>query len=81
MSPASKATDTELADMEATETQPDDLEAIVTAIANSPIVVNPVASEFVLSDWERVRHTPEVDGFILAWIASHVRPRNPKTLS
>lgn len=63
------------ADLEAAE-----LETIVTAIANSQILVPAVEPKFVLSDWERVRHSPDVDGFILAWIASHVRPRHPNTL-
>ena len=73
--------DTEITDMEASDLELADLESIVTTIAKSPIVVAPVEPKFVLSDWERVRHTPDVDGFILAWIASHVRPRHPKTLS
>jgi len=45
------------------------------------IVVAPVEPKFVMSDWERVRRSQDADGFILAWIASHVRPRHPKTLS
>ena len=57
------------------------LELIVTAIANSPIVARPVAPKFALSDWERVRHSPDVDEFILAWIVSHVPPRRPASLS
>ena len=69
------------ADIEATGIEAAELEAIVTAIATSPIVVPPVEPRFALSDWERVRHSPDADGFILAWIASHVRPRNPVTLS
>jgi len=74
-------TDMEASDLELADLELADLESIVTTIAKSPIVVAPVEPKFVLSDWERVRHTPDVDGFILAWIASHVRPRHPKTLS
>ena len=66
---------------EATDIESAGLEAIVTAIAESPIMVLPVEPKLALSDWERVRHSPDVDGFILAWIASHVRPRHPRTLS
>jgi hypothetical protein len=69
------------ADIETTGVEGAELEAIVTAIATSPIVAPPVEPQFALSDWERVRHSTDVDGFILAWIASHVRPRDPKTLS
>jgi hypothetical protein len=57
------------------------LESIGAAIAESPIVVPPFEPKFVLSDWERVRHSSDADEFILAWIASHVRPRHPATLS
>lgn len=83
MSPVSEPTaDTEITDVEANDTNRGDLESIVTTIANSPIVVAPpVEPKFVMSDWERVRRSQDADGFILAWIASHVRPRHPKTLS
>jgi len=82
MSPVSEPTaDTEITDMEANDANLADLESIVTTIANSPIVVAQVEPKFVMSDWERVRRSQDADGFILAWIASHVRPRHPKTLS
>ena len=70
-----------LADIETTDIESAGLDSIVTAIAKSPIIIPAVEPEFALSDWERVRHSPDVDGFILAWIASHVRPRHPTTLS
>ena len=85
MSPASEPraeiTDMKAVDVQSGELEAADLESIVTTIAKSPIVVAPVEPKFVLSDWERVRRSPDADGFILAWIASHVRPRHPKTLS
>jgi hypothetical protein len=68
-------------DLNAVEWEATELETIVNAIANSQILVPAVEPKFVLSDWERVRHSPDVDGFILAWIASHVRSRHPNTLS
>jgi hypothetical protein len=58
-----------------------ELESIVTTIAESPIVVEPVPPTFALSDWESVRHSPNADEFILAWIASHVRPRRATSLA
>jgi hypothetical protein len=44
------------------------LYALLSAIRNSPIVVR---------DWARIRKSPEVDAYVLAWIASHV-PRNQR---
>src|SRR5262249_22767886 len=49
------------------------LYALVAAIRNSPIVVRLVARRWLPCDWQRVRNSPEVDAFVLAWIASHVR--------
>jgi hypothetical protein len=49
-----------------------DLWALVAAVANSPIVVAP-ASDEAFADWDRVRHSPEIDALVLAWIADHVR--------
>jgi len=49
-----------------------DLETIILAIANSPIVVRRAALEALLADWENTRRSADVDGVILAWIASHV---------
>jgi hypothetical protein len=49
-----------------------DLSALVAAVANSPIVVAP-ASDAAFADWDRVRHSPEIDALVLAWIVGHVR--------
>ena len=49
------------------------LYALVAAIRNSPIVVRLTAQGWLPHDWARVRNSPEVDAFVLAWIASHVR--------
>ena len=45
------------------------------AIANSPIVLRPRAAAVMwpVADWAAIRNSPDVDAFILAWIASHVR--------
>jgi hypothetical protein len=53
------------------------LRALVALIKASPIV----ARVRVSLDWARVRRSPEVDAFVLAWIASHVRgrPRPPRS--
>jgi hypothetical protein len=48
------------------------LYALVAAIRNSPIVLR-LAAGWLPRDWARVRNSPEVDAFVLAWIASHVR--------
>jgi hypothetical protein len=52
------------------------LRALAAAIKASPIVVRVRAA----LDWASVRKSPEVDAFVLAWIASHVRarPRRPR---
>lgn len=54
---------------------PADPSSLQAAIANSPIVVRPAAAAVVwpVADWARIRNSPDVDAFILAWIASHVR--------
>jgi hypothetical protein len=49
------------------------LYALVAAIRNSPIVVRLTARGWLPCDWARVRNSPEVDAYVLAWIASHVR--------
>jgi hypothetical protein len=55
------------------------LRALVAAIGASPIVARVRAS----LDWASVRKSPEVDAFVLAWIASHVREsrRPPRALN
>jgi len=49
------------------------LYALVAAIRNSPIVARLTACRWLARDWARVRNSPEVDAYVLAWIASHVR--------
>jgi hypothetical protein len=47
------------------------LRAILAAIKASPIVARVSAR----LDWASVRKSPDVDAFVLAWIAGHVRGR------
>jgi len=56
-----------------------DLQALLAAIKSSPIVVRLTARLLQAREWARVRQSPEVDAYVLAWIASHVRhrPRRP----
>jgi len=49
------------------------LNALIAAIKRSPIVVWLAAHRFQAGEWARVRKSPEVDAYVLAWIASHVR--------
>ncbi|MGA7489248.1 MAG: hypothetical protein WBW74_20170 [Xanthobacteraceae bacterium] len=56
------------------------LAALVAAIKRSPIVVRLTEGLWQAREWARIRKSPEVDAFVLAWIASHVpahrrRPR------
>jgi hypothetical protein len=48
------------------------LRALIATIRNSPIVVRLRARFLTASEWARIRNSPEVDAFVLAWIASHV---------
>jgi len=59
-----------------------DLSALLAAIRNSPIIVRRVARLLMTRTWASVRKSPDVDAFVLAWIASHVRnrPRLPRPL-
>jgi len=52
-----------------------DPSSLRVAIANSPIVIRPGAAAVMwpVADWAAIRNSPDVDAFILAWIASHVR--------
>ena len=50
-----------------------DLESLWAAIARSPILLRSAACERPVADWAAIRQSPDVDAFILAWIASHVR--------
>ena len=52
------------------------LQLLLAAIARSPIVAHLLSP----SEWARIRKSPEVDAFVLAWIASHVRERRSRTL-
>ena len=51
------------------------LQALLAAIKSSPIVVRLTAGLLQAREWARVRKSPEVDAYVLAWIASHVRHR------
>jgi hypothetical protein len=52
--------------------------ALVAAIRSSPIMVRLGARLLSTAEWAKMRKSPEVDAFVLAWIASHVRdPRRP----
>ena len=54
------------------------LYALLAAIRNSPIVVRMGGRLAQARDWARIRRSPEVDAYVLAWIASHA-PRNRRT--
>jgi hypothetical protein len=58
------------------------LYALIATIKRSPIVVR--LSERLLHalDWASVRKLPDVDAYVLAWIASHVPDTHspPRTL-
>jgi hypothetical protein len=47
-----------------------DLSALQTVIAGSPIMV--CESIRPAADWATIRHSAEVDEFVLDWIVSHV---------
>jgi hypothetical protein len=57
------------------------LQALIAAIKRSPIVLRLSERLLLARDWASVRKSPEVDAYVLAWIASHVRgarrPRRP----
>jgi hypothetical protein len=57
-----------------------DLHALLAAIKRSPIVARLSTRLFDAREWARVRRSPDVDAFVLAWIASHVpdRSRRPR---
>jgi hypothetical protein len=48
------------------------LGALIAAISRSPILVSLRQRMLTASEWARIRNSPEVDAFVLAWIASHV---------
>jgi hypothetical protein len=47
--------------------------ALRAVIAASPIIVRLRERLVSASEWARIRHSPDVDAYVLAWIASHVR--------
>jgi len=52
------------------------LAALIAAIRRSPIVALVAARiPLLAADWARIRKSPEVDAYVLAWIASHARTR------
>jgi hypothetical protein len=56
------------------------LAALLAAIKRSPIVVRLAEGLWQAREWARIRKSPEVDAYVLAWIASHVpaRRRTPR---
>ena len=50
-----------------------DLHALLAAVRSSPIVVRLAGRLMPAQDWASVRRSPDVDAYVLAWIASHVR--------
>jgi hypothetical protein len=54
------------------------LSALLAAIRRSPIVLRVTERLLLARAWADVRKSPNVDAYVLAWIASHVRgPRRP----
>jgi hypothetical protein len=49
------------------------LRALLAAIKKSPIVARLTARLWLGRDWATVRRSPDVDAYVLAWIASHAR--------
>jgi hypothetical protein len=58
-----------------------DLQALLAAIKRSPIVARLSARLLPARSWAAIRKSPEVDAYVLAWIASHAHrtPRRPRT--
>lgn len=56
------------------------LYALLAAIKRSPILLLRVSERLLLArPWASVRKSPDVDAYVLAWIASHVRgSRRPR---
>ena len=53
------------------------LHQLLAAVSRSPIIVRAMGRILYASDWARMRKSPHVDAFVLAWIASHVHaPRH-----
>jgi len=49
------------------------LYALLAAIRRSPIVLRLAERILLAREWASVRKSPDVDAYVLAWIASHVR--------
>jgi hypothetical protein len=49
------------------------LYALLAAIRRSPIVLRLAERVLLAREWASVRKSPDVDAYVLAWIASHVR--------
>jgi NaMN:DMB phosphoribosyltransferase len=49
------------------------LHALLAAISRSPIVVHLAGGLSRAAQWAIVRKSPDVDAFVLAWLASHAR--------
>jgi hypothetical protein len=55
------------------------LRALVEAIKSSPILVRLSVRLLSAAEWARIRKSPDIDAFVLAWIASHRRePSRPR---
>lgn len=57
------------------------LALLLAAVAGSPIVASPARPARRFADWCEMQKPADIDGVILAWIASHVPSRKPSTLS
>jgi hypothetical protein len=54
------------------------LYALLAAVRQSYIVLRVTERLLLARTWASVRKSPDVDAYVLAWIASHVRgPRRP----
>jgi hypothetical protein len=53
------------------------LHALLAVVKRSPIIARIAARLLPAPDWARVRQSPDVDAYVLAWIASHVRGPRP----
>ncbi len=49
------------------------LHALLAAIKRSPIVAHLAGGLSRAAQWAIVRKSPDVDAFVLAWIANHAR--------
>jgi hypothetical protein len=55
------------------------LYALLAAIKRSPILLRVSERLLLARPWASVRKSPDVDAYVLAWIASHVRgSRRPR---